>query len=1444
MKIVLLFAAALAVVSATPFYFGGSNEEVVYKYYADVRNEVYDPTSFASQFMMRGDLHIRRDQGGNGSVFWLKNVDIYAYNGENFHTFDQITEWTPLPKQAEAYLTPFYVGYYENGLVDGIHFQPNTPEWVHNIQRGIASIFQLDFAHVKSSTREVPFAFEIYESSIYGNNSVSYEVVPTKDEYTITKYQDPTQAEDFPDQKYGNMLGMPISEVSHDSSYRTVSEREYHLSREGVIRFLKSYNRVIYYPKSHNNVQYVTVLQKFKFVEFIKPSDFAVDFASFKLYSPLLFVQPSVNDHSFAPDYTFGYYQLDLEHNVKRVKDIFYEAVEYLETLQVNTEVPDNRNVKQGQAINRIVTILRYFDVDQFQKVYDFFAGDNERNVMARTLFYRVLPNVGTRPAVLFIRNLINNGKITGFEAAQLMYTLGTNFLAPTEKILDEFDFFLHFDKQRPEVRSAAILTYATMIYKVFRYQPHSPAVEKYIKLYYSGLQSAVDYEDRLVWLQGLGNIRVGSVYQLLHPIVMGEQVLKTPYDSYLRVHAIWQSIYAVKYAEADAFEAFWPVLTDEHLDIDLRLAALKGVLKTGTFAELKYLFQYIRGQKNMHLMNYFYTFVHSVAKSGTHIDSYFHIVEFARQAEEYFNRPASAVNTYAFFSDYTDEEYGVGYVVAGNVLANETSNQINQVFYSINTLNTDKYFNNFNVYLRFNGIDFPLYNFLEDIYTFDINVWRTKFLQRTGEPIHIEMIFTFHDQVFFVRYFNEANLNALFGELFQFVNLIKYQYTGVFYSVQEYHNIPTDFGFAAHFYFQLPFVFQFRFEPLVFQADASNVRFKYQWYVSIWSHAVKGITVYNPLSSSFQGTRRVLSYDLNSPFNLDIAVDFKQQTLRLSKFVDDRPLYNTVGNKFHALTQVYTLSERANNFSQYVIATNKKPEFRAKQDLLGVHSRYFGRYIYLGVFDYEYSPFDFNSHGFERDLVNFGELFEDFGKVDFRAYLLGIHNWFIKQSYLKESGSFGIVFFHRPCEQYPVDEWTFTAHPVRERVNKFVGIPDYHYNINATIQTRYNGNLVTEYFFNTEYQHLNGRTFNYWNFHFWRHVAESNRREHLYIVRDMDYHDELIEGQYRLYYGKSYDDKPVMHKFQLTADFRAERSEEQQADYVYHSDEYTYNECMSPFPWMKNYTTTYECLLAHASLREYHFFFNYKNFEKLPAEFQGYFEYLWHFLLTTHKPSYRPTPLSLVGENSFALEYVYPIGSYETEVYATVTFPGESYVFNEFPLSRFYWFDQMEYLHFPEYFRYAHDFGYYNVCEVHAVEPKHHMPHYHIADYPTEQWQLYAANKVSNYSWAVYVQRAGKNQIAARFVIGKQWFVVRPVEEDDVELYGKHRYQFTTSNEGLEYVTGLTQDAFGLQIFYARDTVVFVFPEQGIVYTFNGYTVRIANYNESHNYVGNCYVH
>jgi len=450
-----------------------------------------------------------------------------------------------------------------------------------------------------------------------------------------------------------------------------------------------------------------------------------------------------------------------------------------------------------------------------------------------------------------------------------------------------------------------------------------------------------------------------------------------------------------------------------------------------------------------------------------------------------------------------------------------------------------------------------------------------------------------------------------------------------------------------------------------------------------------------------------------------------------------------------------------------------------------------------------------------------------------------------VRNAFIGHKGNFGFLFYSRPCVKYPVDKWTFEL-DVNRTAGQSVGIPEYFYATNATVVTHLHDHFVSKYHMFTDYSHIHGRSFHDLKMHLWHETADSHVKHHMYFTREMHYKEHTVTGDYHYYFGTNYDNFPVFDQFHLTAEYNAERSKEQQADYLYHEDHHTYSDCQGQFPWVHNYNTTYDCIMAHTSLRHKSYYFNYVNTDKLPTMYKQYAKSFWHFLTVNYKPSYTATPTTLTGKHSFSVEFVYPIAFYTPEVYASVAFPGERYTFNKFPVSKMYYFNQLEYLHVPDYIRHARVFGDYSVCEIYNHQPQYtyNMPHVKtVTHFPTEKWELYAANKPTNYSWAVYAQSAGE-QVAARFVVGSQWFVVKPIVEQDVEHYSttKDRFQFTTSNDGLEFVTGTNTGLYGMRIFYVRDTLVMIIPEQGVMFSYNGYTIRVADIHDEHDFVGFCH--
>lgn len=97
-----------------------------------------------------------------------------------------------------------------------------------------------------------------------------------------------------------------------------------------------------------------------------------------------------------------------------------------------------------------------------------------------------IIPRTGTAASILLTRDLITNRYVKPTTAIQLLIALPFYISEPSTELIKDCESFLNFGPDRPDVRHAAVLSYATMIYNTFiAGQMTVETFEKYVKIYF-----------------------------------------------------------------------------------------------------------------------------------------------------------------------------------------------------------------------------------------------------------------------------------------------------------------------------------------------------------------------------------------------------------------------------------------------------------------------------------------------------------------------------------------------------------------------------------------------------------------------------------------------------------------------------------------------------------------------------------------------------------------------------------------------------------------------------------------------------------------------------------------------------------------------------------------------------------------------------------------------
>lgn len=134
-----------------------------------------------------------------------------------------------------------------------------------------------------------------------------------------------------------------------------------------------------------------------------------------------------------------------------------------------------------------LIFVIHIYFNQYSQKLYEEIdIGTSYRLETSRNLFLEIIPRTGTAASILLTRDLITNRYVKPTTAIQLLIALPFYISEPSTELIKDCESFLNFGPDRPDVRHAAVLSYATMIYNTFiAGQMTVETFEKYVKIYF-----------------------------------------------------------------------------------------------------------------------------------------------------------------------------------------------------------------------------------------------------------------------------------------------------------------------------------------------------------------------------------------------------------------------------------------------------------------------------------------------------------------------------------------------------------------------------------------------------------------------------------------------------------------------------------------------------------------------------------------------------------------------------------------------------------------------------------------------------------------------------------------------------------------------------------------------------------------------------------------------
>ncbi|ETN58894.1 hypothetical protein AND_009519 [Anopheles darlingi] len=1457
LAVTLVAAASCANSSPVKSVFVGTgNEEYVYQYVLDVTTGVVEP-EYGSMYRMKSNLHIRPDPNGNGTFVYFTEPKVFLYTGHLPIPVEPTSEnYTVYAKQAEAIVQPFYVTYDKFGMVKEVFTSKADILWSVNIKKGVASMLQLPVDKVPTKKFVKPIVFTESEETVYGTVNVTYVMHSVDEKVHVVKTPDYTTFSHMPYDVYSNV---ETAYVYHNwtswDSVRPVVEFEMEYGKDGV-HVTKVHSESTKYVQpftTGGQKQFVSTKQTLVYMEVVVPSKM-MEFANFPMYHHVHYETPeSVFEESY-PTLSTITPLVDISTVGPKIQIMLYEAVQYLQENPITNQETDT---KHGLIVTRIIEALKPFTVEDYGKFWTLLTKTNTpKDLMALDIFYKLLPSVGTKYSVQFVMGLVKNHKVKDSVAVGMLFSLGVNVRVPSVELLHSVEDFVNFDSQvKPDVAHAAILSFSTMVYKTFQHDVHSPEIEKYIKVYYKKLKEAKTFDDQLVWLHGLKNIQLGTVGELLVPLVKGEQVLDLHYDRHLQVHVIYALMTVMEHAHDSLFEVVFPIVVDVTMPVELRVAAIKVIVMMKDIHYCSKLEPVMMVEKNPQVYSFYVTTIRSLVNSDVYTGTEFY--HYLEQVVEDFVHYDSTVETKSFFYDYLDEEHKVGTIIRGNMVADTKHNKVNQFYISFAPYVMDHVYDLYSVYVKFEGVHNPLSLLWPKLFNVDpktVNEPLTKNYE--NEPVHVEFTFMANGKVVYTKYFDEETIKQFYTYTYLTVlKTLQYQFTTVMNVADVELYMPTFDGVPTKIDLKLPLMSQFKYNVVVPSTTNSNeVTLTVNSFFRMWMHGYYGVSVYNPFALAWQGTRRVQAFDYNIPLVFDVVFNFQQNSFKLVWAKHANEMFNVVGFKSHVKTQVFTRPETEVDYlkvtcpvCQHFQTVVAHPESKKKEVVLyETHSKYTGLHFYMATYDVEVPP----TVKYYKSLTDVftSELFHDLQHVTVFDFISKYFTWFYTTVLPPKATTFGVVGYINPCKVYPFDKVEFTFKVDSEVMpHKLWTTPDQRQYVKVSAIFKKTDVIVNHWDVNVYYTHEHGTYFKTINIQVTRQTP-GEKHMNLCIDWVKDVVPDFVSGKLTYFHGYSFDHKCVKDDMVVSIEWSGVQSQSQKnITYTptYHTlPTYYYHDCVPRvLPMFDDYSVPvpFECADEHTTVRKYTYTVDYQHVYPVYVEFVKPF---W-FWVKHVVPSYyhEVEQFHFVPENRFVVDVEYPMHYDYPVVDVTVKSAYETVAFDHVPYYDWVWMFQPDSTVFTKYFKVMKSFGYVDSCVVNPVY-EYAPYHYSVAKAPVfNEWILYASDHPVSYSWAVYVQKLDKSFVAFKLVLNGHSVVVQPKIGKQYEGT-THKYTFTVDSDLMHSMEYGSSEMYPFKYFYIYDSIVFVVPHISLYVVYDAHQVMIETVKSpTIAYHGQCYV-
>ncbi|ALC45883.1 CG31150, partial [Drosophila busckii] len=884
------FLVLFLIIYVRAFNIIGVNKQMLYEYVGNVLvgskpQDEGDPTPPTTGWTVRGKLTLQR-QSELIMAAALVIDDVTLNNSGD--KFLQNKEMYPPYK-------PFKIVLTKEGFISHLIFKEADPIWSMNFKRAIASTLQFQ---MKSSG-----AFVIVETGIHGHCQTEYFVSNKTNYISIRKTPELKTCVPYSEAVHITRSNVPPNtcEFDHQKSVIIGNEAIYGiLPHNETGYFLNTAHAkgttLVHTFESTGEAQYINSELSLSFRAEI-PIENPIDIeTSMSAEASNLQLQPvEINDP------TGGRNPQQKETIISAAAGLLDNLAEALESTEFKYDEP------YDSTLSDVIRLLSQMDFESLKKLYtEVDIGTSYRQETIRNIFYEIIPRIGTKASVFLTRHLVIEKAIKSPIAVQLLIPMPFHIFELSADLVKECEDFLSIGPDRPDVRQAAILSFATLVYNVYVARGiDKDEFEEYVQKYFNLYLNDRDYEQKMLYLQGLSNLQLGNVANYLEPIVMDEG------NEDLKFMAAWTTLALADKRAERIYEIYWPIFESRNASLELRVAAVTLLLISNpTAARLISIHRIIQAETDPHLINYYRTTVMSI--SETTYPCYQHL----RRLLSYMHRhlPQKPKPRYwvtgNYIFDYRDSKFGIGAMLQTFLVGDPSSDMPVVAYFKFDTEALGKFTGQLAVYIKARGLPDAIWQTVQSKHnaTEYINANSIKTLLAmlkapmvNAKNLHIEFILQMEGKAVLSYYLNQRMFQQLtYDNILDRLQLLirtdsHINMQTVRWPFMNKYSVPTVLGTSSDVILQTTVLTSLRGNITEHRTPPGikhtlEVDARYSSYSSVRSQS------YNPFLNLDHEINREQGFLIYIPFNSDLTLN---ETARCATYTFARPQNLTSGLTF-----------------------------------------------------------------------------------------------------------------------------------------------------------------------------------------------------------------------------------------------------------------------------------------------------------------------------------------------------------------------------------------------------------------------------------------------------------------------------------------------------------------------------------------------------------------